>query len=105
MIKAEWGEKRNCGSCEATYYDMQQNPIICPKCDTEYKATKPRKLGNGNPPKVRRISTRKNAADVQLNHDFESQLFSEIGGEDTGFVNDTDEFFTDDGGWQDDLRF
>ncbi|MEN8237524.1 MAG: FYDLN acid domain-containing protein [Pseudomonadota bacterium] len=104
MTKSEWGEKRNCGSCQATFYDMQQNPIICPKCSTEFKASAPRKLGSGNPPKVRRVSARK-AAKVQLNNDFESQLFSEIGGDDAGFINDTDEFFSDDGNWKEDLRF
>ncbi len=44
MIKAEWGEKRVCGGCESLFYDMQQNPIVCPKCLQEYKADKTGKV-------------------------------------------------------------
>ncbi len=32
MVKAEWGTKRLCQGCGAGFYDMRQNPIVCPKC-------------------------------------------------------------------------
>jgi uncharacterized protein (TIGR02300 family) len=36
MAKAEWGLKRTCQSCGARFYDLSKNPIMCPKCGTEY---------------------------------------------------------------------
>ncbi len=32
MAKAEWGLKRTCLHCGARFYDLMQQPIICPKC-------------------------------------------------------------------------
>ena len=32
MGKPEWGTKRTCQSCGARFYDLQRDPIICPKC-------------------------------------------------------------------------
>jgi len=106
MAKIQWGEKRSCNACESVFYDMQQNPIICPKCSAEYRADKPRKLGSKPIPKVRKLSARKKSADIQLNNDFESQLFEALGsGEEVAFVNDADEFFTDESTLKEDLRF
>ena len=36
MAKPEWGAKRICHNCGARYYDMRRDPIICPKCGTEF---------------------------------------------------------------------
>lgn len=33
MVKPEWGVKRTCTSCGAKFYDLQHDPIVCPKCD------------------------------------------------------------------------
>ena len=33
MSKPEWGIKRVCPSCSIKYYDLNKNPIICPKCE------------------------------------------------------------------------
>lgn len=35
MAKPEWGTKRTCTTCGARFYDMQRDPIICPKCGAE----------------------------------------------------------------------
>ena len=32
MVKPGWGTKRICQSCGARFYDLQRDPIICPKC-------------------------------------------------------------------------
>lgn len=37
MAKPEWGTKRICQSCGARFYDLQQTPIVCPKCKTPYQ--------------------------------------------------------------------
>jgi len=33
VAKPEWGTKRICQSCSAPFYDLQRDPIICPKCN------------------------------------------------------------------------
>lgn len=37
MSKIEWGLKRYCQKCHTKYYDMQKDPITCPKCGTLYQ--------------------------------------------------------------------
>ena len=37
MEKSEWGTKRECLNCGARYYDLQRDPIICPKCESAYE--------------------------------------------------------------------
>ena len=32
MAKPEWGTKRLCTSCGARFYDLNRQPIECPKC-------------------------------------------------------------------------
>jgi len=34
VAKPEWGTKRLCTSCGARFYDLQRQPIECPKCNT-----------------------------------------------------------------------
>jgi uncharacterized protein (TIGR02300 family) len=36
MAKAVWGLKRTCQACGARFYDLQRDPISCPKCGAEY---------------------------------------------------------------------
>lgn len=36
MANPEWGTKRICQNCGAKFYDLQREPIVCPKCHTEY---------------------------------------------------------------------
>lgn len=36
MAKAELGTKRLCANCGAKFYDLNKDPIHCPKCDTVY---------------------------------------------------------------------
>ena len=36
MGKIERGIKRICQECGALYYDLEKNPIICPKCGAEF---------------------------------------------------------------------
>lgn len=36
MAKSEWGIKRTCQSCDAFFYDLKKDPIVCPKCMTVY---------------------------------------------------------------------
>ncbi len=36
MAKLEWGTKHTCQSCGAKYYDLNRNPVSCPKCGTVF---------------------------------------------------------------------
>ena len=45
LAKAALGTKRICTGCEAKFYDLGKDPIVCPSCDTVYvipKAPPPR---------------------------------------------------------------
>jgi uncharacterized protein (TIGR02300 family) len=33
-VKLELGTKRHCSGCGARFYDLNKNPIVCPKCHT-----------------------------------------------------------------------
>lgn len=33
---AAWGAKRICQDCSAKYYDLNRNPIACPKCGAAF---------------------------------------------------------------------
>jgi len=37
MADIEWGTKRRCAECEASFYDMQRTPIACPKCGAVHR--------------------------------------------------------------------
>ncbi len=38
MAKPELGSKRQCQSCAAKFFDMNRDPIICPKCGATFQA-------------------------------------------------------------------
>ena len=37
MAKPELGTKRLCGGCGAKFYDLNKDPIVCPKCATVFE--------------------------------------------------------------------
>jgi uncharacterized protein (TIGR02300 family) len=37
VAKPELGTKRLCASCSAKFYDLNKDPIVCPKCGTIYE--------------------------------------------------------------------
>jgi uncharacterized protein (TIGR02300 family) len=37
VAKPELGTKRLCASCSAKFYDLNKDPIVCPKCGTVYE--------------------------------------------------------------------
>jgi uncharacterized protein (TIGR02300 family) len=42
MAKPELGNKRICVACSARFYDLNRQPVVCPKCSTEQPAEQPR---------------------------------------------------------------
>ena len=41
MAKPELGTKRLCASCGAKFYDLNKDPITCPKCGTVFEVVVP----------------------------------------------------------------
>ena len=50
-MKQAWGTKRQCPNCGARFYDLNKDPIVCPKCQTVYEpeASKPPRRGRPAP--------------------------------------------------------
>ena len=38
MARAELGAKRRCLSCSAAFFDLNREPIVCPKCGAVFQA-------------------------------------------------------------------
>jgi uncharacterized protein (TIGR02300 family) len=36
VANPDWGTKRICQSCGTKFYDLLRDPIVCPKCQTEF---------------------------------------------------------------------
>ena len=41
MAKPALGTKRLCGGCDAKFYDLGKDPIVCPKCGTVFQVIVP----------------------------------------------------------------
>jgi uncharacterized protein (TIGR02300 family) len=41
VAKPELGTKRLCASCGAKFYDLNKDPIVCPKCETVFQVVIP----------------------------------------------------------------
>jgi uncharacterized protein (TIGR02300 family) len=37
VTKAELGTKRLCPNCGAKYYDLNKDPVVCPRCGAEFE--------------------------------------------------------------------
>ena len=51
MAKPELGTKRLCASCGAKFYDLNKDPIHCPKCGTVYEVAPVVTRGRGRRPR------------------------------------------------------
>ncbi len=61
MAKAELGTKRHCPNCGTRYYDLNRNPILCPKCGTVFDAG----VTSVRPEKVAKIVALEDEADTE----------------------------------------
>jgi uncharacterized protein (TIGR02300 family) len=62
LAKPEWGAKRICHNCGARFYDMQRDPIVCPKCHTVFDPEALLRSRRTRPAAVADIGTTKAAA-------------------------------------------
>ncbi len=44
MAKSDWGEKRECQECQARFYDLKRDPIMCPKCEAVVRVEPPKRM-------------------------------------------------------------
>ena len=47
MAKPALGTKRICQGCEAKFYDLGNDPIVCPTCETVYVVARPEPARGG----------------------------------------------------------
>jgi len=53
VAKPEWGSKRLCTGCGDRFYDLQRDPIVCPKCGVVFdpeQMTRLKRARNSPPP-------------------------------------------------------
>jgi len=67
-VKQAWGTKRQCPNCGARFYDLNKDPIVCPKCQTVYEpeASKPPRRGRPAPVPKKPSPAEIEVADVEL---------------------------------------
>ena len=49
MAKPDLGSKRQCQSCGAKFYDLNKDPILCPRCGTVFQAVATTTRGRPEP--------------------------------------------------------
>jgi uncharacterized protein (TIGR02300 family) len=62
VARPELGVKRQCMSCGAKFYDLNKDPIICPKCAAVFQATGPTRVA---PPAVARQRQQEEETEVE----------------------------------------
>ncbi|HCX68110.1 TIGR02300 family protein [Parvibaculum sp.] len=80
MSKPELGTKRDCPSCGAKFYDLNKNPVVCPKCEHEYvpdTGTKAKRAKPAEKPKEK-ASKRVVAADDEGNVSLDAMRDDEL---------------------------
>ena len=100
MAKPEWGTKRLCTSCGARFYDLNHQPIECPKCHTVLDPDQITRLKRSRsaPPEetVKAKPVKKVEADEDLELEGDEELEDVL--EDASDLTDDEEFdeFVDD---------
>jgi uncharacterized protein (TIGR02300 family) len=49
VAKPELGLKRNCPNCSAVFYDLNNDPIICPACEASFEPQQMTRLKRSRP--------------------------------------------------------
>ena len=90
MAKREWGAKHTCVSCGVKFYDLQRNPIACPKCDTEVEVETARPNRRRSPvqpeaaPPAAPVAAVAVAVDQTTDDDDDDELIDDIDTDDDG---------------------
>jgi len=84
VAKPDLGKKRNCLSCGARFYDLNREPIVCPKCETELDLAALTRASRAKPtppkvekPKAKPVKAADDGDDVTLEIDDDDDEFSD----------------------------
>ena len=84
MAKPELGTKRLCANCGAKFYDLNKDPIVCPKCETVFQVVAPT-AGRGAAAAAAAAAARASAKeDVAENADVELVSLEDADAEQSG---------------------
>ena len=100
MAKPEWGTKRLCTGCGDRFYDLQRDPIVCPKCGVVFdpeQVTRLKRARNAPPP-----DPKPKPAVVAANDD-DAEASADDDAEDIADETDDDVLATDDDDAGDDI--
>jgi uncharacterized protein (TIGR02300 family) len=61
MTKPELGTKRRCNSCATKFFDLNKDPIVCPKCEAVFVPPQPDPVRSRRPSDRHPLPTRKDA--------------------------------------------
>ena len=95
MAKPEWGTKRQCSKCGARFYDMGNEPIICPACGVEHvpeiilKSRAPQQVEEA--PKPVKVAIKKTEDEIEDIEDDEEDIDIEDDDDVLGDVDDLDD--------------
>ncbi|MBI4275603.1 MAG: TIGR02300 family protein [Rhizobiales bacterium] len=64
MAKAELGTKRLCGACGVKFYDLNKDPIVCPKCSTVFEVVAPVTRARPEPAAARPVPVKEPEVEV-----------------------------------------
>jgi len=98
VANPEWGTKRICQSCGAKFYDLHRDPIVCPKCQTEFDPEaflKTRRTRTAVTPDKTEDTTPDTEAEETESLDEEESADNENGDEDEDMIEDASELGED----------
>lgn len=99
MVKPAWGIKRTCQSCDAKFYDMRHQPIVCPKCGAIFDAEASLKTRRSRPAEKvvpLKPEAKKAKIDPELPDDDAEAIEDAEGEEDEEIIEDASELGEDD---------
>ena len=100
MAKPEWGTKRQCSKCGARFYDMGNEPIVCPACGVEHvpeiilKSRAPQQVEEA--PKPAKAAVKKTEDEIEDIEDEEEDEDLDIDDDDDDVLGDLDDDDDDD---------
>ena len=81
MAKQEWGTKRLCPNCGTRYYDMQHDPIVCPRCGAAFDPEALLKTRRTRAPAAAVAEAAEPVADEEIEPDLGAEEVAEPAGE------------------------
>jgi uncharacterized protein (TIGR02300 family) len=103
MAKPEWGSKHTCSHCSAVFYDMKQNPILCPACGKTHEPETLLKARRGSRASAEAAAAKKAAEKpVKPKADEEKEDLDVEDGDDLVDMDDDDDTLIEDDDLDDD---